>query len=115
MKLLISQIEFEQLIGLQEPEDGTVLPNFSVIYFTASWCGACRRLDIPAIQAATEGANWLKCDVDINTYTGGFCGIRSIPTFLIVADKAVVGTLGSSDTKKVIAWIQEHMEKALSK
>jgi thioredoxin-like negative regulator of GroEL len=115
MRLLISQIEFEQMIGVQPPEPGQILPNFSVIYFTAGWCSACRRLDLAAIEAATVGANWLKCDVDQNNYTAGYCGVRSIPTFLIVADKKIVGTLSSSDTQKVIDWVTTHMQNALTK
>jgi thioredoxin-like negative regulator of GroEL len=112
MKLLISQVEFEQLIGLQEPDAGTVLPNFTVVYFTAGWCSACRRLDLTAIENATPGANWLKCDVDSNNYTAGYCGVRSIPTFLIVADKKIVGTYSSSNSLDVIKWVTAAMEKA---
>jgi thioredoxin-like negative regulator of GroEL len=115
MKLLISQIEFEELIGLQEPEQGEVLPNFTVIYFTASWCSACRRLDMGAIEAATSGANWMKCDVDQNNYTAGYCGVRSIPSFIVIRDKKVVGTLSSSDNQKVIDWVKSHMNLALAK
>ncbi len=113
MRLLISQVEFEQLIGLQEPE--APLPNFTIVYFTAGWCSACRRLDLPAIEAATSGANWLKCDVDSNNYTAGYCGIRSIPTFLAVVDKKVAGKLSSSNNQDVIDWVNGLMEKAVNK
>jgi thioredoxin-like negative regulator of GroEL len=105
MKLLISQIEFEQLIGVQEPEPGVVLPDFTVIYFTAKWCGPCRALDLDAIQAAVPGANWLKCDIDQNDYTPGYCGVRSVPTFIIVHKKKVVDTFSSNNTQKVIEWV----------
>jgi len=108
MKLLISQIEFEQLIGLQEPELETVYPHFTVIYFTAGWCGACRALDLDAIQAAVPGANWLKCDIDQNDYTAGYCGIRSIPTFLIIHNKKVIEKFSSNNTQKVIEWVGGH-------
>ncbi len=115
MRLLFTQIEFEELIGLQEPEPGVVIPKLSAIYFTASWCTACRRLDMGAIEAATPGVNWLKCDVDQNNYTGGYCGVRSIPSFLVVANKKVVGTLQSSDNQKVIDWITPHIEASATK
>jgi beta-lactam-binding protein with PASTA domain len=32
---------------------------------------------------------WLKCDVDQNNYTPGYCGIRSIPSFIVVANGKV--------------------------
>jgi len=85
------------------------VPPLAVIYFTASWCGACKRLDIPALQATAEavGGTFLKCDVDLNDYTAGYCGIRQIPTFLIVKNQKTVGPLSSSDTAAVAAWIKE--------
>jgi thioredoxin 1 len=106
MKYLITQEEFEVLIGIQTPPIGTVVPAFSVIYFTANWCSACRRLDIPSLEAAMPEVNWLKCDVDQNNYTAGFCGVRAIPTFLVVKDKKVVGTLQSTNNAAVEKWVR---------
>lgn len=114
MKLLISQIEFEQLIGLQDPDPGTVLPSFTVIYFTAAWCGPCRALDTSALEAAVPGANWLKCDVDVNNYTMGYCNIRSVPTFLIVSNKKIIDTLTSNNTQKVSDWVKAHLDAAVA-
>ena len=103
----MTQEEFEQLIGVQPIPEGMPIPNpFTVIYFTATWCGACRNLNIPALEAAFPTIGWLKCDVDQNNYTAGYCGIRSIPTFLIVNNKKVVGTLQSTSNEKVIEWIK---------
>jgi thioredoxin-like negative regulator of GroEL len=70
---------------------------------------------MPALEEVLPEVNWLKCDVDQNNYTAGYCGVRSIPTFLIVADKKIVGTLSSSDTQKVIDWVTTHMQNALTK
>jgi thioredoxin 1 len=106
MKYLMTQEEFEQLLGVQPAPEGTVIPAFTVIYFTAGWCSACKRLDMPALEAALPEANWLKCDVDQNNYTAGYCGIRSIPTFLVVKDKKVVGTLQSSSNDAVEKWVR---------
>jgi len=115
MKLLISQIEFEEIIGLQEPPAGTVHPPFTVVYFTASWCSACRNLDIPALETALSGVNLLKCDVDTNNYTAGYCQVRSIPSFVAVSNKKIVGTLQSSNTAKVIEWVHGHLASATAK
>ncbi len=110
MKYLINQDEFEQLIGRQPSE--TPLPPFTVIYFTATWCGACRRLDMPSLEAAFPQVNWLKCDVDQNNYTPGYCGVRSIPTFIIVANQQVVATLSNNITENVAAWIRSNLASA---
>jgi len=108
MKYLMNQEEFEQLTGLQPLPVGTSLPAFTVIYFTATWCGACRRLDLPALEAALPDVNWLKCDVDQNNYTPGFCGVRSIPSFLIVKNKKVIASLQATTNDKVEEWVRSH-------
>lgn len=113
MRYLMTQDEFEQLIGRQPIPEDVVLPPFTVVYFTATWCGACSRLDLPRLEAETPGVNWLKCDVDQNKYTPGFCGVRSIPSFLAIADKKVLGSLTNSSTDKVLAWVQTLYEDSV--
>lgn len=109
MKYLMTQEEFEQLTGVQPVPEGTTVPPFSVIYFTASWCGACRRLDMPALEAALPEVNWLKCDVDQNNYTGGYCGVRSIPSFIIVKNKKVSEIFQSTSNDAVEKWIRANL------
>ena len=105
----MTQEEFEQLIGVQPVPEGTTVPPFSVIYFTATWCGACRRLNMPALEAALPEVNWLKCDVDQNNYTGGYCGVRSIPSFIIVKDKKVSEIFQSTSNDAVEKWIRANL------
>lgn len=102
MKLL-SHDEFEMLIGRRAAT--FALPDLTVIWFTATWCGPCKRIDTDALQKSFP-TNWLKCDIDQNDYTAGFCGIRSVPTFLVVYKKKVVGTKSSSSTADIIEWLQ---------
>jgi len=109
MKYLMTQEEFEQLTGVQPVPEGTTVPPFSVIYFTATWCGACRRLNMPALEAALPEVNWLKCDVDQNNYTGGYCGVRSIPSFIIVKDKKVSEIFQSTSNDAVEKWIRANL------
>lgn len=103
MILLHNQDLFEQLIGRQPSHDP--LPPINIIYFTASWCGACKRLDLPQLVGAYPLVAWWKCDIDQNDYTAGFCGIRSIPTFMVIKNQKILGTFSNSDTKQVLAWI----------
>ncbi len=114
MPMLPSHDYFEQLLGRQEAPAGTLMPQFTVIYFTANWCGACKRLDTEALMEEIPEANWLKCDIDANSYTPGFCGVRSIPTFIVVADSQVKSTMTSNDTVKVAQWVRAEMRKAAS-
>ncbi len=107
MRYLTDHNEFEQLIGVQKqsPTDPP-LPPLTIIYFGATWCGPCQRLDLQKIEESVKGAVWLKCDVDQNNYTPGYCNVRSIPTFLAISNKNIVGQLAGPSTEKVIAWAQ---------
>ena len=77
-----------------------------MIWFTASWCGPCKRVKTDTLLSAFKNVTWLKCDIEKNDYTPGYCGIRAIPAFLVVKDKKVVGTLQSSDATKIVEWVQ---------
>ena len=105
----MEQAEFETLIGRGEYPDAEV-PPFTVVYFTATWCGACRSIDLNALMAVFPNVNWLKCDVDQNTYTHGYCGLRSIPAFVAIKNKKIVGSLQSNDTKKIADWVVESFQ-----
>jgi thiol-disulfide isomerase/thioredoxin len=103
---LLGHEEFEMLIGRQPSPPGTILPSLTVVYFTAGWCGACKRLDFEQIHQALPDASWRKVDVDMNQFTLGYCGLRSIPSFLVIKDMTVLGALSDSRTEKVIAWLR---------
>lgn len=105
MKYLMTQEEFEILIG--KNQDVPAPAGVTVIYFTATWCGACRSIKTDALEAAMPSVTWLKCDVDQNNYTSGYCGVRAIPTFLVVKDSKVLGTLQANQNEKVLAWVKE--------
>jgi thioredoxin-like negative regulator of GroEL len=104
MTLLQNQEEFEILLGRAHTDKP--IPSLVVVYFTAKWCTACKRLDLPLIQNTLPKATWLKCDIDVNDYTAGYCGIRSIPTFLVIQEKKVVSQLGDARTEKVVEWLK---------
>jgi hypothetical protein len=107
MILLHNQTLFEALIGRGETVDQKEIAPTSIIYFTARWCGACKRLDLTRLIGAYPLVAWYKCDIEDNDYTPGFCGIRKIPTFMIIRNKKILGTLGSADTEQVLKWIEE--------
>jgi thioredoxin-like negative regulator of GroEL len=104
MMPLQDQQQFEVLLG-KLPSEKPV-PSLVVIYFTATWCKACKRLDLDEIQGTLSKAVWMKCDIDKNDYTPGYCGIRSIPTFLVIQDKKVASQLSDSRTEKVVEWLK---------
>jgi thioredoxin 1 len=104
MDYLDTQEQLEVLLG--KVPDIPAPKGITVIYFTATWCGPCKRMDMDFVRAATPYASWLKCDVDRNTYSPGYCGAKAIPYFMIIQDGKVLGTLQSSDSMKVAGWIK---------
>jgi len=108
MTLLQNQEQFEVLLG-RVPTDHPV-PSFVIVYFTAPWCKACKRLDLQQIVDTASSATWFKCDIDANDYTAGYCGIKSIPSFLVLKDKKVAGQLQDSRTEKVVDWLKRFVE-----
>jgi thiol-disulfide isomerase/thioredoxin len=85
-----------------------------LVYFTASWCGPCKALNLDVIDQIAFKYNlpcW-KCDYVVNDYTPGYCTIRSFPTFAIIVPKKIVQVIQSNQTHLVCDWIQAmHAEK----
>jgi thioredoxin 1 len=104
MKLLISHIEFEKMIGRSPLDQGETIAPFIIIWFSASWCGPCQQVNGDRLVADLPKIEWLKCDIDQNNYTPGYCGVRSIPTFIAIADKKILGKLQSSSTDDILRW-----------
>lgn len=108
MKYLETQGQFEVLIGKQNTHDP--VPRTTVIWFSAEWCGPCKKIRIQELMD-NFNVNWLKCDIDRNDYTAGYCNIRSIPTFMVIHDKKIVSTKGSSNTSEVYEWLKDIFSK----
>ena len=108
------------MIPLQNHEDFNILyENNSLIapvliYFTAEWCGACKRIDWDFIEDEFLSLPIYKCDVDQNKYTPGLCQVRSIPNFIMVypGNKNISNPFHSSDTAKIATWIQSSLRKS---
>lgn len=94
---LQTQIQFEELLN-QESKDNS---GNVIVYFTASWCGACKKLDLDKLQQLDTNIRWYKCDVDENKYTLGYCGLKSIPSFAFIKNGKFLGKFSSSNTEMV--------------
>jgi thioredoxin-like negative regulator of GroEL len=104
MEHLENQEMFEMLLG-KIPSEKPV-PGFAVIWFSAKWCGPCRRVNESILLEMVPEAKWYKCDIDENDYTPGYCGIRSIPNFVAISNQKIVGQLQTSDTLQIIDWVK---------
>jgi thiol-disulfide isomerase/thioredoxin len=105
MSTPLTQEDFEAMWWTKDSE--SPFHKGFLIYFTAAWCGPCKKLDQVAIETAVAalGVPYFKCDETVNKYTSGYCGVRSFPTFQFCKPKQLVSTCTSSDTAEVLAWI----------
>ena len=105
MKYLLNQNDFEILIGKKEVD--YLLPDITVIYFTATWCGPCQRINKDTLYDSFPNINILICDIDQNEYTAGYCGIRKIPTFMVIQKTKIIDTFSLTDTSEIIQKIKQ--------
>lgn len=105
----------EQFEAMYSPAAGQPqLETPVLLYFTADWCGACKRVDWGFLLEEFPDLPVYRCDVDENKYTPGFCGVRSIPSFVMVGPgaKRVTPLFQSSETAKIAAWIATNLRLA---
>jgi len=101
---LQSQAQFETLYKT------TILKDPILIYFTAEWCGACKRLDWSFITEEFPTLTIYKCDVDENKYTAGYCGVKAMPSVIMMMPSKELRHLQSSDTAKLASWIKINLQ-----
>jgi thioredoxin-like negative regulator of GroEL len=107
MQPLTDHKQFEELY------ENNTLGAPVLVYFTADWCGACKRIDWEFIEEEFPNLKIYRCDIDENKYTPGFCQIRSIPNFIMVnpGHKNISGPYQNSETAKIASWIQVQTRK----
>jgi thioredoxin-like negative regulator of GroEL len=109
MTPLPSHEAFEAMLRPHRPtQDGffdTYAP-WTVISFSANWCGPCKRLDKKSIVKASPEIQWYSCDIDENQVTLGYCGLKSIPSFALLKDGKFVETMaGTTSDQEILQWL----------
>jgi len=113
MRTFDTQLEFEEYWNgraeVVKPAGFRLSDKGFFIYFTATWCGACKRLDLDAVEAAAKsvGVPLWKVEQTINDYTAGYCDVRSLPTFIFVKPLSIVSRVSSSATGDVVNWMKD--------
>jgi thioredoxin-like negative regulator of GroEL len=104
---LQTQGQFEDLL---KPigTNGKPAARAVVVYFTASWCGACKLIDFDKlIKTVPIPIVWYKCDIDENKYTLGYCGLSKIPSFVLIKDGKFLGKFTSSDIGMIFDMLEQ--------
>ena len=116
MTPLQNQAMFERLLRPNRPTQEGYFDEYAplvAIAFGAEWCGPCQRLDKDEIADLTPGVKWYYCDVDQNDYTLGYCGLRSIPAFVLIQDGVINTNMltGAGNAQAVVNWLTNNLTK----
>ena len=85
------------LAATESYEDVVARHRLAFVYFTAQWCGPCKRVS-PVFESlstgAPDGTVFLKVDVDDHDAACTRLKIESVPTLLVFVDGKCVERLG---------------------
>lgn len=102
MKQLTSADSLNELLSQQE---------FSLLYFSASWCGPCKSMS-PIVEGVSgmmrDRFNTIKVDIDsLPTYAAEY-GIRSVPTLMLVKDDEIIDQrVGGLPPQQLMQWLEQ--------
>jgi thioredoxin-like negative regulator of GroEL len=99
----LTQDILEKLLQNSLPDQAPYI----AIYFTAKWCGPCNALPLDKIIMLNKNIMWYICDVDENKYSSGYCGIKSVPSFMGVINGKPTQLLATSNSTDIFKWVQD--------
>lgn len=82
--------------------------KFTIFYFTAKWCGPCKKL-YPIINGILKKLDkndkekfiFYKIDIDKNDTISSKYDIKSVPTLLLINDKDIIYTVSGFNIPKI--------------
>lgn len=113
MEPIADQQHFETLFRDPTASGRRISDTLFIIYFTATWCMPCKKLDKELIVAAAKERDVpiYICDFMTNDYTPGYCMVNGFPTFVAYTLGKEKNRLQSNQTEAVITWIDYVSEK----
>ena len=110
---LRSQSEFEGLLrprrATEEGISATYAP-YVVVSFSAQWCGPCKRLDKASAVRQSPAVTWYSVDVDEVPEPLGYCGLQSIPSFVLIKDGTFADRIsGVRGPEDILNWLEKNM------
>jgi thioredoxin 1 len=78
---------------------------YHFFYFSASWCGPCKKL-LPLVEEidrrnTNDKLNFYYVNIDENDKLCSSCDIKQVPSYAVVKDKKLLGIETGSSIEKV--------------
>jgi thioredoxin 2 len=110
MTPLPSHAAFELMLRPRRPIEDGFFDNYApwtVVCFSATWCGPCQKLDKRTMVTMSPMVKWYSCDIDENKVTAGYCGLYSVPSFCLLKDGVFLDKkAGASSALDVLNWLR---------
>jgi thioredoxin 1 len=93
------EVEEHELQALLRPE------RLTVVDFSATWCGPCRRLEpiLGELAAELPTVDFFKLDADRSQQLAMHWGVQAVPTILVLRDGRVVDRMVGLRSKGELA------------
>lgn len=114
----MENIDKEEIDEVSGDECFTTLDKsqYIIFYFTASWCGPCKRVypDLLKIKKQLDPKNILLFKIDIDNDNDEICNkcdIKSVPSFLLFKDRTFIERVNGADSQKLVDMINKNCFK----
>ena len=83
----------------------------NVLYFTASWCGPCKKISphVETLSNEYPKVNFYKIDVDEFEDLTSEASVNCMPTFLVYKNNQKVGTMEGADENKLTNLVKNNL------
>jgi thioredoxin 1 len=95
------------ICGCEQPKEpccpkGSCEPVVKVLWFSAGWCGPCKR-QAPEAEEALAGYNWRKVDIDSEPSTKSRHKVGAVPTYIVfVNGREMARTNDAKELKRIL-------------
>jgi thioredoxin 1 len=104
-------LTIKRLSASDSLEDLLLQSEYSLLFFSASWCGPCQSMS-PIVEEVAglmnKRVSIIKLDVDTCSNYANEYGIRSVPTlFLVKNDEIIAQHVGGIAKSQLIQWLEQ--------
>lgn len=101
----------KQLASANAIDDLLSQHEYSLLYFSASWCGPCKSMS-PIVEGVasimSNRFNTIKIDIDSVPQVAADYGIRSVPTMMLVKHNEIIDQrVGGLPPQQLMQWLEQ--------